>query len=301
MTTYTSGLRLTNQPSGGNATTWGDVADDNFEFIDDALTGRVSVDLTGTSSITLTTQNGSDDQARNMNIYMHGVAASAQSVIIPASEKVYLVESEVSGENITVRTAGGTGVTFTKGDRRVVYCDGVSVKSYGLTSALDPSNNLSDLGDTSAARDNLGVATVTAMQTLILEAAYPVGSIYINRTVATNPNTLLGIGTWVQVSDGRVLVGVGTGVDVSGVSVTISAETCGGQYEVMLTSAQVPPIIVSIGINESIGQFNSGSNNLYQENLVSRDYQLEGNPDGGTSAVSLVQPWYSVYMWERTA
>ena len=30
----------------------------------------------------------------------------------------------------------------------------------------------------------------------MLETIYPVGSIYINVNVATNPNTLLGFGTW---------------------------------------------------------------------------------------------------------
>jgi hypothetical protein len=36
---------------------------------------------------------------------------------------------------------------------------------------------------------------------------YPVGSIYINAAVTTNPATLLGFGTWVAFGTGRMMVG----------------------------------------------------------------------------------------------
>jgi len=37
---------------------------------------------------------------------------------------------------------------------------------------------------------------------IAVDAAHPIGSIYIH-TTATNPNTLLGIGTWVRFGKGR--------------------------------------------------------------------------------------------------
>jgi hypothetical protein len=54
------------------------------------------------------------------------------------------------------------------------------------------------------------VAT-TAFVQAALAAAYPVGSIYINATSATNPATLLGFGTWVAFGAGRVMVGLDAG------------------------------------------------------------------------------------------
>ena len=45
---------------------------------------------------------------------------------------------------------------------------------------------------------------------LNFETLYPVGSIYINASVSTNPSTLFGFGTWVEFGKGRVLVGVDT-------------------------------------------------------------------------------------------
>lgn len=44
-----------------------------------------------------------------------------------------------------------------------------------------------------------------------LSAAYPVGSIYINADVATNPATLLGFGTWAAFGTGRVMVAIDAG------------------------------------------------------------------------------------------
>lgn len=46
---------------------------------------------------------------------------------------------------------------------------------------------------------------------LAKQAIYPVGSVYINASDATNPGTLLGFGTWVEIGSGRVLVGQDTG------------------------------------------------------------------------------------------
>lgn len=127
-TTYTSSLRLTNQPTGGNANTWGDIADLNFEFLDDALGGVAPVDITG-GSYTLTVANGAADEARAAIVKITGSPTSANSVIIPAVQKQYIVHAaftSVSG-GITVKTNVGSGVAFYPGQITPVYCDGVSV------------------------------------------------------------------------------------------------------------------------------------------------------------------------------
>jgi hypothetical protein len=59
------------------------------------------------------------------------------------------------------------------------------------------------------------IATTAFVQALFtsaakIDAAYPIGSIYINAEVSTNPATLLGFGTWVRFGEGRVLIGVDT-------------------------------------------------------------------------------------------
>ena len=54
------------------------------------------------------------------------------------------------------------------------------------------------------------VATTAFVQSAI-EAAYPVGSVYMNASNSTNPGTLLGFGTWTAIGQGSVLLGAGTG------------------------------------------------------------------------------------------
>jgi hypothetical protein len=51
------------------------------------------------------------------------------------------------------------------------------------------------------------IATTAFVQSALV-GAYPVGSIYMNAAVATNPATLLGFGTWVAFGAGKVPVGI---------------------------------------------------------------------------------------------
>jgi hypothetical protein len=61
---------------------------------------------------------------------------------------------------------------------------------------------------TATAGANTTQLATTAFVTAALSAVYPVGSIYINAAVSTNPNTLLGFGTWTAFGAGKVIVGL---------------------------------------------------------------------------------------------
>ena len=75
------------------------------------------------------------------------------------------------------------------------------------------------------------------LRTHMLETIYPVGSIYINAGVATNPGTLLGFGTWTAFGTGRTIVGV----DSSDTDFDAVRET-GGSKTHTLTIAELPAI-----------------------------------------------------------
>ena len=55
--------------------------------------------------------------------------------------------------------------------------------------------------------DSTQIATTAFVKNVLETYIYPVGSIYMNMAVATNPGTLLGFGTWVAYATGQVLVG----------------------------------------------------------------------------------------------
>ena len=48
--------------------------------------------------------------------------------------------------------------------------------------------------------------TLSEVSAGLLINLYPVGSIYINAGVATNPGTLMGFGTWERYGDGKLIV-----------------------------------------------------------------------------------------------
>lgn len=79
---------------------------------------------------------------------------------------------------------------------------------------------------------------IAQAKTEAIDDAHPVGSIEL-RADSTNPGTLYG-GTWVQISQGRVLVGAGTGTDSNSNSKSFTAGATGGEYDHTLTSNEMP-------------------------------------------------------------
>ena len=128
---------------------------------------------------------------------------------------------------------------------------------------------------------------------LLLEAIYPVGSIFIN-TNGTNPSTFLG-GTWEAFGKGRVLVGQDTG----DTSFDTLGET-GGEKKHTLTIDEMPSH-GHMSVGHTYGAFASGDKVMptaYQSNWGTGGY-AENN--GGGQAHNNLQPYIVVSMWKRTA
>ena len=154
--------------------------------------------------------------------------------------------------------------------------------------------------------------SITAGGTNIAQSAYPVGSIYMNATNATNPNTLLGFGTWVRFGEGRMLIS-----EQGSNSRWNSAEETGGSETVTLTTSQIPShshftlssgngfpnLVQSNGALTKTSNSNGGAgNNDYQSFGVSG--QADQSPSqsvGGGNSHDNMPPFITVYMWKRTA
>ena len=174
-------------------------------------------------------------------------------------------------------------------------------------------NSKADLANTSqvvtaataSAGTNTNQVATSAFVTAAMTAAtinnlvYPVGSVYVNAEVATNPATLLGVGTWEAYGEGRVPVGKAS----SGTFDTLNA-TGGAETHTLLTS-EIPAHSHKVAGGEyASGSYDYGDN-FTANNLASvssaRTYQADTSSVGGGGAHNNLQPYIVVYMWKRTA
>ena len=98
--TYTTRIRLEKQGDGENANSWGLRLNQNvIDLVDEAVAGYKTIDVTGATSISLTTGNGTDDEARNFGLNFVGTLTADCTVNIPAVEKIYFVNNKTTSEN----------------------------------------------------------------------------------------------------------------------------------------------------------------------------------------------------------
>lgn len=161
---------------------------------------------------------------------------------------------------------------------------------------------------TASSGTNTTQLATTAFVTAALQAVYPVGSIYINAGVSTNPNTLLGFGTWTAFGAGRVMVGL-NGSD----ALFDALEETGGSKDAVVVSHTHTATVTDPGHFHT--QFGSEAAGVAFGSAG--DIRAEGsNPNTGTSTTGItvsnastgssgtnanLQPYITVAMWKRTA
>ena len=134
-------------------------------------------------------------------------------------------------------------------------------------------------------------ATLTAA--VINALVYPVGSIYFNMAVATNPGTLLGMGTWVAYGAGRVLVGKAA----SGTFDTLNEELGSETDSHALSIAELPAHTHTL-----LGGGFDGSSGAEPGSTRSSGLGEVGSTGSGSAHThDILQPSVTVYMWKRTA
>ena len=183
--------------------------------------------------------------------------------------------------------------------------------------------------------DNTQIST-TAFVQAAMAAVYPVGSIYSNAAVSTNPATLLGFGTWAAYAAGRVLVGLDSGnaafntleetggtADQTNVAHTHSfsattgaagahrhnqyANGTGNVQGAWVTSTQSAAVAAEDGTSSSMQMVpatNGADATLGQSSEVAAHTHSVSGTTGsqGSSATNAnLQPYITVYMWKRTA
>jgi hypothetical protein len=167
---------------------------------------------------------------------------------------------------------------------------------------------------TASAGTNTTQLATTAFVTAALGAIYPIGSIYINATSASNPSTLLGFGTWTAFGAGRVMVGL----DGSDALFDTAEETGGSKDSVVVSHTHTASSSVS-----DPGHSHTFSGTLSKTDTVSGGgITIKTREDGTTTTSAVgtgisvsttvnatgssgtnanVQPFIVVRMWKRTA
>jgi len=168
-------------------------------------------------------------------------------------------------------------------------------------------------GVTQSAGNNSTSLATTAFVQAALSALYPVGSLYFNSSVTTNPGTLLGFGTWAAFGAGRVIVGYNASN-----SLFDALEETGGSADATLPShthtATFTGTALAAHSHTMGGAFGGGGGigggdlNNSQGNASTSSVSA-GTPAGsvsvsteGSSATNAnYQPYITVAVWKRTA
>jgi hypothetical protein len=191
----------------------------------------------------------------------------------------------------------------------------IATKSNGVDTALTGIPT----APTAAPGTNTSQIATTAFVTTALQSLYPVGSIYINAGVSTNPATLLGFGTWTAFGAGRVMVGL-NGSD----ALFDTLEETGGSKDTVLVNHSHTYSGTTTGVGDhqhatTAGQFQTfgsqsvGSTGFYDGGFSqpgaltsaagAHSHTFSGTTStGGTSGTNAnLQPYITVAMWKRTA
>jgi len=132
-TAYTPILQLALPVTGELNGNWGTVVNDNItSMVEQAIAGLATINTWTTASHTLTTADGTTDEARCAILECSGAPGAAATVICPAFSKVYIIKNSVTGGfAVTLKTSAGTGISVPNGGTALLYCDGTNVVSGG--------------------------------------------------------------------------------------------------------------------------------------------------------------------------
>ena len=153
--------------TGDQSGTWGTTTNTNLgTALEEAITGSADVTFaSGTVTLTLTDTNATQT-ARNLRLNLTGTSGGAQNLIVPAIEKLYLVNNGCA-DAITVKNSTGTGIAVPAGKTMFVFNTGsnvVDAVTY-LTSLATPSATITSAtisGGTIAGITQLDVAGTSA-------------------------------------------------------------------------------------------------------------------------------------------
>jgi hypothetical protein len=205
----------------------------------------------------------------------------------------------------------GNSAKIVKGTEIDTEFNNIAIAVATKADLASPGFSGSPTAPTQSTGDNTSKLATTGFVQAALSALYPVGSIYTNAAVSTNPATLLGFGTWSAFGAGRVMVGL----DAGNAAFDTAQETGGSADAIVVShSHTATSSVTDPGHNHTIGfqnntiDQNSGSSALAKQGTsntstastnISVSTSISTTGSSGTNAN--LPPYIVVYMWRRTA
>lgn len=216
--------------------------------------------------------------------------------------------------------ASGNPLKIVKGTEFDIEFNNIATAIDSKADTTSPTFSGIPLAPTAAPGTNTTQIATTAFVTAALQAAYPVGSVYINAGVSTNPATLLGFGTWVAFGAGRVMVGL-NGAD----ALFDTLEETGGSKDATVVSHSHTGSTASAGSHNHIGGTPTQSGQtiygqsgasavsrtghasgevgygMYTSTEGAHSHSVTVDAAGSSGTNANLQPYITVAMWKRTA
>lgn len=212
--TYTTNLGIEKIGAGEQAGAWGTTTNNNFDLLDEAVNGVISISLSGTSK-TLTTSNGTLSEGGRKVIIFTGSPGGDCTVTIspPEAEKMYFIDNQADQKLIMIQGTGGTvgnsrAVEIAASSKGLIYADGAGSSNakvvdlfngitFGNTKLTTTAAELNIVdGDTSATSTTIADADRVLLNDngTMVQAAVTDVSTYVNQNLVEvkSPATITG-------------------------------------------------------------------------------------------------------------
>jgi len=293
VTNFSTLLGLALPTTGDLSGTWGTTVNDSITaLLDSAVAGTTT--LSANADVTLTTTNGSANQARNAIIlWTASNGATTRNITAPAQSKAYVVVNAGTG-SIVVRGSGPTtGVTVISGEKVVVAWNGsdfVKVGSSVSTAAIATANGFAGTNTNGTVTLSTTVTGITKGNATALSAAVA-GTDYL----APPSGTAI-----MKANSGGALANATAGTDyvAPGSATTFTAQqTFNGSSSVLAATLANAAETVTISATAATGTINydvTTQSVVYYTSNASANWTLNFRASSGTSLNTAMSTGQSV-------
>ena len=262
-TTYSPNLKLSLMANGENSGTWGTISNNNWDLVDSAIAGAVSISMTG-SNYVLTYANGDPTSQAFAAIVIVGGTGGYKVIAPTGLTKSYIVYNTTVA-NITFGTASGVYVTISPGSATTVFTsDGTNYYS-----ALTGVAGNFGIGGNALIGGTLGVTGATTLSSTLAVYGNTAFGGYV--TLAGNPVSALQAATKQYVDAINISSTTYPGIAVGGSSSLGFSLTLG-----YATTSTIGGVLID--------------NNTIKVNAYNQIYVAGGGGGGGVPSISTAAP-----------